>query len=92
MVGVTIVMLVAVTGFYYGARSALHGAGSSTGACGSKFMTCPETAKQALVGLAPGTISSGGCRVMDRLRIGECSLWPVHQECGQSCTKQMGAR
>lgn len=92
MVGVIIVMLVAVTGFYYGTRSVLQGVGSSTYACGSKLMTCPETAKQALVGFAPGKINSDGYRVVDRLQIGECSLWPVHQECGQTCAGQRGAR
>jgi len=92
MVGLAIMILVVGGGFYYGTQGILHGVGSSAKSCGSKLITCPETAKLALVGLAKGEISNSGYRVVDRLRVGECSRWPVRQECGQSCMEQIEAR
>jgi hypothetical protein len=92
VIGLAIMILVVGGGFYYGTRGILHGVGSSAKSCGSKLITCPETAKLALVGLAKGEMSNSGYHVVDRLRVGECSQWPNRQECRQGCMEQIEAR
>ena len=92
MVGPAIVMLVVFAGIFYGVRAIFGGDNSSLKGRGSRMVTCPVTKKAALVAVALGTMSKSGYRVLDRLRIGECSRWPVSQDCKQECLKQIKGR
>ncbi|MBZ5642019.1 MAG: hypothetical protein LAO19_04610 [Acidobacteriia bacterium] len=89
MIVISLVLLIAVMGFYCATRGIFAAVDSSAGPPGSRFVTCPETAKPAVVSVAVGTMSPAGYRVLDRMRLGECSRWPMRQECSQSCIKQL---
>jgi hypothetical protein len=91
MVGGIAAFLLFFVGLYFGIRS-IVGFNRSSRAPGSVLLTCPEKKKPALVSLAAGAIGMGGFPVLDRLRIGECSLWPMSRECGQDCSRQIEAR
>jgi hypothetical protein len=92
MVGLAIVMLVVLAGMVYGAWAIFSGDNSSLKGRRSRMVICPVTMKTAFVAMALGTISKSGYRVLDRLRIGECSCWPASQDCKQECLKQTEAR
>jgi hypothetical protein len=92
MVGLAILLLIVFAGIFYGARAIFGGDNSSLKGRGSRMVTCPMTKKAALVAVALGTMSKSGYRVLDRLRIGECSRWPLSQDCKQECLKQIEAR
>jgi hypothetical protein len=89
MVGVTIALLADVTGFYYGTRSVLRDPNSPENAHISNRVTCPETNKQVLVRLTAGKLSNEGYRVVDRLEIADCLLWPAHKDCVRGCMKKL---
>ena len=88
MLGPAVVMLVVVAGIFYAVRAFFGGSDSALQSRGSRMVTCPETKKAALVAIAPGTMSNNGYRILDRLRIEQCSSWPVSQDCNQECLKQ----
>lgn len=92
MIVISFVLFIAVMGFYCASRGIFAAVDSSAQARGSRFVTCPETAKPAVVSVAVGSMSPAGYRVLERLRLGECSRWPMRQDCSQSCIKQLEAR
>jgi hypothetical protein len=87
MVGGTAVLLILFAVLYFGIRGIIR---FSRG-LGSRLVTCPETKRPALVVVVAGGKGIKGFPVPDRLRIRECSHWPLGRDCGQSCLGQSEA-
>jgi hypothetical protein len=87
----TVLFLMIFAGLYFGIRG-IRGSNLSSRARGSRLVTCPEIKKLAVVAVAAGAMVVEGFPVLDRLRIGECSRWPMRRDCGQDCLGQIEAR
>jgi len=85
MVGKILFLLIIFAGMGFAIRAIIRGLSFSPQRRGSRIVTCPETKKPAAVEVAVGAMSSGGYRVLDRLRLDNCSRWPLRQDCGQEC-------
>jgi hypothetical protein len=92
MVGEIILLSVVFAGLCFGIRGFIRGSSHSPRARGSRLVTCTVTKGHGLVEVAVGAMSREGFPVLDRFRIGTCSNWPMHQDCGQGCLKQLEAR
>jgi hypothetical protein len=92
MVGEIVLLSVVFAGLCFGIRGLIRGTSHSPRARGSKLVTCTVTKGTGLVEVATGTMSRQGFPVLDRFRIGICSNWPIHQDCGQGCIEQIEAR
>lgn len=88
MVGEFVLLLIVVSGLYLAIRGFIRGSSQLPQARGSKLIACPVTKKPAIVQVAAGVMSKEGFPVLDRFKIGECSLWPA--ECEQGCLNQLG--
>lgn len=89
MLVISTILLIAVMGFYCVTRGVFAAVDSAAGHRGTRFVTCPELSRPAVVSIAIGTLTPEGYRVLDRMRIGECSNWPARQNCAQECLKQI---
>ena len=58
---------------------------------GKRLVTCPETHKVEAVDVAAGDAAIGAFVSEPTLRLVECSRWPVRQDCGQECLRQVEA-
>jgi len=59
---------------------------------GTRLVICPETGKPAVVSLAAA--SMGLQTILDEpcLRLTEWSRWPMREDCGEDCLKQIESR
>jgi hypothetical protein len=92
MIVMSMLLLFGVMGFYCATRGIFSTADSSGRANGSRFVDCTEMKHPAVISISAGTLSPAGYRVMDRVRVSECSNWPAHQACSEGCLKQIEAR
>jgi hypothetical protein len=92
MVGEIILLSVVIAGLCFAIRGFVRGSDHKPRARGSRLVTCTVTKGHGLVEVAVGAMSREGFPVLDRFRIGTCSNWPRHQDCGQGCLKQLGAQ
>jgi hypothetical protein len=92
MVGEIVLLSVVIAGLCFAIRGFIRGSNHKSRARGSRMVTCTVTKGHGLVEVATGTMSREGFPVLDRFRIGTCSNWPRHQDCGQGCLKQLGAQ
>ena len=85
------IFVLAVVAAYLGYR-VIHGIRVYFRFRGTRLVTCPETHKAAVVGLAARSI--GMQTILDEpcLRISECSRWPMRGGCGQDCLRQIEAQ
>ena len=58
---------------------------------GTKLVTCPETHKPALVQVAARSMGMQAILSEPCLRLSECSRWPMREDCGQDCLRQIEA-
>jgi hypothetical protein len=59
---------------------------------GIRLVTCPETHKAAVVRVAASSMGMQAILDEPRLRLSECSRWPMREGCGQDCLTQIEAR
>src|ERR1700686_3482948 len=60
---------------------------------GTRLVTCPETHQAALVELAAKPMGMQAILDEPRLRLGECSRWPMRGGgCAQDCLRKIEAR
>jgi len=59
---------------------------------GTRPVTCPETHKPAVIEVAARSMGMRPILDKPRLRISECSRWPMRGGCGQDCLNQVEAR
>ena len=52
---------------------------------GSKVLRCPETGKDAEVGIDASRAALTSAFGHPLLRVKNCSLWPERKDCGQDC-------
>jgi hypothetical protein len=58
---------------------------------GTRMVTCPETHKTALVGVAARSMGLKAIWDEPSLRLSECSRWPMYKDCEQGCLSQIQA-
>jgi hypothetical protein len=59
---------------------------------GSRFVTCPETHQAAMVEVDAKSMSIQAILGSPCLRLSECSPWPMREDCGQDCLREIEAR
>lgn len=59
---------------------------------GSSLVTCPETHQPAVVEVDAKSMGMQAILGSPCLRLSECSRWPMRENCGQDCLKQIEAR
>jgi hypothetical protein len=59
---------------------------------GSRLLTCPETHQAAMVEVDAKSMGMQAILGRPRLRLSECSRWPMREDCGQDCLRQIEAR
>jgi len=59
---------------------------------GTRLVTCPETHKPAVVGVAARSMGLQAILSAPCLHLSECSRWPMRQGCGQECLSQIEER
>ena len=91
MAGEIVLLIVVFSGLYFGILGLIRGFNPSAQARGSRLVTCTVTKNHGLVEVAAGVMSKEGFPVLDRFKIGKCSNWPMHQDCGEGCLKQLAA-
>jgi hypothetical protein len=90
--GVTLAIVVlAMMAAYLGHR-VIHGVRVYLRFRGTRFVTCPETHKAAVVEVAAR--SMGMQAIWDKrcLQLSGCTRWPMRGGCGQDCLRQIEAR
>jgi hypothetical protein len=55
----------------------------------SRLVTCPETHRPAVVTVAARSMGLQAILSEPCLHLRECSRWPMRQDCGQDCLKQI---
>jgi len=56
---------------------------------GTRLVTCPETHKPAVVGVAARSMGLQAILNDPCLHLSECPRWPMRQGCGQDCLRQI---
>jgi hypothetical protein len=56
---------------------------------GSRLLRCPETQRLALVEMPAGVMALEASLGDPRLRVRNCSRWPMCRECGENCLRQI---
>jgi hypothetical protein len=56
---------------------------------GTRLVTCPETHKPAVVAAAARSMGLQAIWNDPCLHLSECSRWPMRQDCGQTCLRQI---
>jgi hypothetical protein len=56
---------------------------------GARLVTCPETHKPAVIAVAARSMGMQTILWEPCLRLSECSRWPMRQNCGQDCLRQI---
>jgi hypothetical protein len=59
---------------------------------GTRLVTCPETRQAAVVEVAARSMGMQAIWDEPRLRLSECSRWPMREGCGQECLSQIETR
>jgi hypothetical protein len=59
---------------------------------GNTLVTCPESQKAAMVQVAAKSAGMQAILGEPRLRLSDCSRWPMRGGCGQECLNQIEAR
>jgi hypothetical protein len=59
---------------------------------GSRLVTCPETHQAAMVEVDAESMGMQAILGKPCLRLSECSRWPMREDCGQDCLRQIEAR
>ena len=85
------VIVVALEVPYWGYR-AIHGFRVFLKFRGTRLVTCPETHKPAVVEVAAGSMGLQAILNDPSLHLSECSRWPMRQDCGQNCLRQIEAQ
>jgi len=73
---------------YWGYR-VVHGYRVYSKFRGTRFVTCPETHKPAVVQVAAKSMGMQAILGEPSFRLSECSRWPMRQGCGQDCLRQI---
>jgi hypothetical protein len=73
---------------YWGYR-AIHGLRVYLKFRGTRLVTCPETRKPAVVAVAARSMGLRAILNDPCLHLSECSRWPMRQDCGQTCLRQI---
>jgi hypothetical protein len=73
---------------YWGYR-AIHGFRVYLKFRGTRLVTCPETHKPAVVEVAARSMGLQAILSEPCLRLSKCSRWPMCQNCGQDCLRQI---
>jgi len=73
---------------YWGYR-AIHGFRVYLKFRGTRLVTCPKTHKPAVVEVAARSMGLQAILGEPSLRLSECSRWPMCQNCGQDCLRQI---
>jgi hypothetical protein len=89
MVGEIILLLIVGIALCIGIRNLVRGFSHSARARGSRLVNCTVTKGHGLVEIAAGVMSKDGFPVLDRYKIGKCTNWPKHRDCGEGCLKQL---
>ncbi len=59
---------------------------------GTRLVTCPETHEAAMVEVDAKSMGMQAILGSPCLRLSECSRWPMREDCGQDCLRQIEAR
>lgn len=59
---------------------------------GSRLVTCPETHQAAMVEVDAKSMGMQAILGSPCLQLSECSRWPMREDCGQDCLRQIEAR
>jgi hypothetical protein len=73
---------------YWGYR-AIHGFRYYRKFRGTRVVSCPETHKPAVVEVAARSMGLQAILNDPCLHLSECSRWPMRQDCGQNCLRQI---
>jgi hypothetical protein len=76
---------------YWGYR-AIHGFRVYLKFHGTRLVTCPETRKLAVVEVAARSMGMQAILNDPCLHLSDCSRWPMCQNCGQTCLRQIEAQ
>jgi hypothetical protein len=76
---------------YWGYR-AIHGFRYYRKFRGTRVVSCPETHKPAVVEVAATSMGLQAILNDPCLHLSECSRWPMRQDCGQNCLRQIEAQ
>jgi hypothetical protein len=85
------IVVLAVVKAYLGYR-VIHGIRVYFRFRGTRLVTCPETQRAAVVGVAATSMGMHAILGEPCLRLSECSRWPMRGGCGQECLRQIEAR
>jgi hypothetical protein len=85
------VIVVALEVPYWGYR-AIHGFRYYLKFRGTRLVVCPETHKPAVVEVAARSMGWRAILNEPCLHLSECSRWPMRQDCGQNCMRQIEAQ
>jgi hypothetical protein len=75
----------------YWAYRAIHGYRVYLKFRGTRLVTCPETHRPAVVAVAARSMGLQAILNDPCLHLSECSRWPMRQDCGQNCLRQIEA-
>lgn len=81
-VGSLIAIVAIVAALWYGFRWLVR---SFSRYRGSRIVTCPETKKPAIVEVDSLQASLTSTVGLPDIRLGQCSRWPIKEQCGQEC-------
>jgi len=84
------IVLLAMVAAYLGHR-AIHGIRVYFRFRGTRLVTCPEMRQAAVVEVAASSMGMQAILNEPRLRLRECSRWPMRKDCGQDCLRQIEA-
>jgi hypothetical protein len=84
------VLVLALEVPYWGYR-AIHGFRVYLKFRGTRLVTCPETHKPAVVEVAARSMGLQAILNDPCLHLSGCSRWPMCQDCGQDCLRQIEA-
>ncbi len=73
----------------YGGYRAIRGIRVYLRYRGTRLVVCPETQRPAVVGVAARSMALQAIVGEPCLRLSECSRWPMRQDCGQDCLRQI---
>ncbi len=73
----------------YGGYRAIRGIRVYLRYRGTRLVVCPETQGPAVVGVAARSMGLQAIFGEPCLRLSECSRWPMRQDCGQNCLRQI---
>jgi len=86
-----LIVLLSLAAVYLGVR-AIRGFRLYQEVRGPLLVTCPETKQSAVVEVAAGTMAVESIVEGIGFQVGQCSRWPMREDCAQDCLRQIEGR